>query len=120
MRQKLAKKPEIFERIVPTFPVACRRSAGVFQLLERADRSCSLTPGPGYLESLVEDNVEFVPSGIKRFTETGIEAEDGTHREYDTIVCATGFDTSFKPRVRISKSSLLVLSSQTRGSRVAT
>jgi cation diffusion facilitator CzcD-associated flavoprotein CzcO len=56
-----------------------------------------LTPGPGYLEALVEPNVNYVTTHIKRFTATGIEAVDGTHREYDTIICATGFDLSHKP-----------------------
>jgi len=60
-----------------------------------------LTPGPGYLEALVEDNVDFISNGIKRITETGIETEDGTQREYDTIVFATGFDTSYRPRIPI-------------------
>jgi hypothetical protein len=82
MKTKLAKKPEIAAQMIPQFPVACKR----------------LTPGPGYLEALVEDNVDFVHDGIKRFTETGIETVDGQHREYDAIICATGFDTSFKPR----------------------
>ncbi|GAA6016737.1 hypothetical protein JCM11491_000226 [Sporobolomyces phaffii] len=85
MQTKLAKKPHIAEKLIPTFPVACRR----------------LTPGPGYLEALVEDNVDFVSTGIKRITETGIETEDGNHREYDTIVTATGFDTSYRPRIPI-------------------
>ncbi|KAL8280487.1 hypothetical protein RQP46_007135 [Phenoliferia psychrophenolica] len=85
MEIKLASKPEILKSIIPTFPVACRR----------------LTPGPGYLEALVEKNVGFVSDAIKRITPTGIETVDGVHREYDTIVCATGFDTSFRPRIPI-------------------
>ncbi|GAA5894197.1 flavin-containing monooxygenase [Sporobolomyces salmoneus] len=85
MQEKLAKKPHIAEKLIPTFPVACRR----------------LTPGPGYLEALVEDNVDFVSDPIKRITETGIETADGTQRDYDTIVFATGFDTSYRPRIPI-------------------
>jgi hypothetical protein len=41
MREKLSKKPEIFEKILPEWAPACRR----------------ISPGPGYLEALVEDNV---------------------------------------------------------------
>ncbi|GAA5971502.1 hypothetical protein JCM21900_001678 [Sporobolomyces salmonicolor] len=85
MKKKLASKPHIAEKLIPTFPVACRR----------------LTPGPGYLEALVQPNVDFLSGGIKRITETGIESADGTHREYDTIICATGFDTSYRPRIPI-------------------
>lgn len=106
---KLASKPEIAKSLIPTFAVGCRR----------------LTPGPGYLEALVQPNVGFVSTGIKKITETGIETVDGEVREYDTIVCATGcvllslrlvvsegmrdadrtflsrFDTSYRPRIPI-------------------
>ncbi|THH13677.1 hypothetical protein EW146_g6564 [Bondarzewia mesenterica] len=80
MVQKLAKKPEIAGYIVPSFDVSCRR----------------LTPGPGYLESLCEDNVDFETRSIKRITPTGVEFVDGGHTELDILVCATGFDTSFR------------------------
>ncbi|KIK70438.1 hypothetical protein GYMLUDRAFT_149970 [Collybiopsis luxurians FD-317 M1] len=90
MKLKLTKKPWIADHLIPNFSVACRR----------------LTPGPGYLEALCEDNarksnlrwmsVEFVPETIKRVTSKGIETTDGKHRELDVIVCATGFDTSYK------------------------
>jgi hypothetical protein len=30
---------------------------------------------------------------VKRFTKTGIEDADGVQRDYDAIICATGFDT---------------------------
>ncbi|KAF8583198.1 FAD/NAD(P)-binding domain-containing protein [Ramaria rubella] len=82
MIEKLAKKPEIAEHLIPSFPVACRR----------------LTPGPGYLEALVQDNVEFVPDHIKRVTPNGIETVDGKQRDFDIIVCATGYDASYRPR----------------------
>ncbi|KAI0704079.1 FAD/NAD-P-binding domain-containing protein [Earliella scabrosa] len=80
MRRKLAKKPWIADSLIPTFPVACRR----------------LTPGPGYLEALVEDNVDFINTPIKRITERGIETVDGAHQDLDIIFCATGYDTSFQ------------------------
>ncbi|KAJ3795118.1 FAD/NAD-binding domain-containing protein [Lentinula aff. detonsa] len=79
MKQKLSKKPWIAEHLIPDFSVACRR----------------LTPGPGYLEAFLE-KVDFVPENIKRVTPTGIETVDGKHREMDVIVCATGFDTSYR------------------------
>ncbi|GAA5983688.1 hypothetical protein JCM10908_000381 [Rhodotorula pacifica] len=85
MEKKLAKKPHIAKAFIPNFAVGCRR----------------LTPGPGYLEALCEDHVDFVSSPIERITETGIRCADGTSREYDTIICATGFDTSYRPRIPI-------------------
>ncbi|KAH8099903.1 FAD/NAD-binding domain-containing protein, partial [Cristinia sonorae] len=80
MKKRLEKKPWIADHIIPDFPVACRR----------------LTPGPGYLEALCEDNVEFVPEGIKRFTEKGVETDTGRVEDFDVIVCCTGYDTSFQ------------------------
>ncbi|OAG44504.1 hypothetical protein AYO21_01500 [Fonsecaea monophora] len=80
MKTKLAKKPEIYEQLVPDFPPGCRR----------------LTPGPGYLEALVEDNVSFISTPIKQVYSDGIETDDGTKRPVDTIICATGFDGVYK------------------------
>ncbi|KAF8203877.1 FAD/NAD-binding domain-containing protein [Pholiota molesta] len=80
MLKRLAKKPWIAEHLIPDFGVACRR----------------LTPGPGYLEALCEDNVSFNPTLIQRVTPTGIETVDGKFEELDIIVCATGFDTTFR------------------------
>lgn len=80
MLKKLASRPWIAKHIIPEFPVACRR----------------LTPGPGYLDALCKDNVEFIPSPIRRVTPWGIETMDGEHQKLDVIVCATGFDTSYK------------------------
>ncbi|KAI0628458.1 FAD/NAD-P-binding domain-containing protein [Trametes polyzona] len=80
MEKKLAKKPWIAEKLIPEFPVACRR----------------LTPGPGYLEALCEENVDFVSTPIKRVTERGIETVDGEHQELDVLFCATGYDTTFQ------------------------
>ncbi|KAG6017872.1 hypothetical protein E4U54_001787 [Claviceps lovelessii] len=74
MAQRLASKPELLEHLLPDFSPNCRR----------------LTPGPGYLEAISQDNVDYIRSKIRRFTETGIETEDGTHRAVDAVICATG------------------------------
>jgi hypothetical protein len=44
-----------------------------------------------YLEALVRENVTFIPQGIKEITGNGIIAMDGSFREVDAIICATGF-----------------------------
>lgn len=80
MAKKLAKKPEIMKALEPSFPPGCRR----------------LTPGPGYLEALVEENVTFINTKIKRIVPEGIETVDGTVRKVDLIICATGFDTTLR------------------------
>jgi cation diffusion facilitator CzcD-associated flavoprotein CzcO len=82
MKRKLASKPEIAEAIIPKdFAVGCRRP----------------TPGNGYLEALCEDNVEVVLEGIAEITPSGIRTVDGKEHHVDVIVCATGFDVSWKP-----------------------
>lgn len=67
--------------LLPDFPVGCRRQ----------------TPGPGFLEALTQNNVELRWDDVACITERGIRTRSGQEKEYDVIVCATGFDTSFKP-----------------------
>jgi hypothetical protein len=81
MRDRLKKKPEIADFIMPSFAVGCRR----------------LTPGPGYLEALVEDNVDFVSDQISEIVPEGIVLDTGRKIEIDALVCATGFNASSPP-----------------------
>lgn len=82
MRRRLAKKPEIADVLVPKdYAVGCRRP----------------TPGNGYLEALCEDNVEVVSDSISEITASGVRTVDGKVHEVDAIICATGFDVSWKP-----------------------
>lgn len=69
------------EYLLPDFPVGCRRQ----------------TPGPGFLEAVTQENIELRWDDVVRVTENGIVTRSGEIKEYDVIVCATGFDTSFKP-----------------------
>ncbi|GAM39067.1 hypothetical protein TCE0_034f10308 [Talaromyces pinophilus] len=69
------------EYLLPDFPVGCRRQ----------------TPGPGFLEAVTQENIELRWDDVVRVTENGIVTRSGETKEYDVIVCATGFDTSFKP-----------------------
>lgn len=58
---------------------------------------CRFTPGEGYLEALVSQNVTVVTNEIVKIDETGILVADGRHFEVDAIICATGFDCSHRP-----------------------
>ncbi|KAI1787143.1 flavin-binding monooxygenase [Ganoderma leucocontextum] len=80
MQSRLSARPDIAEKLIPNFPVCGKR----------------LGPGPGYLKALCKDNVDFVSSPIKRFTESGIETEDGARRDLDIVFCATGYDMSWQ------------------------
>jgi cation diffusion facilitator CzcD-associated flavoprotein CzcO len=79
------KGQELARMLIPSFPVGCRRQ----------------TPGPDFLEALLEPNVDARWDDIGKITEKGILTKSGEELEFDAIVCATGFDTSFRPRFPI-------------------
>ncbi|KAL3465250.1 hypothetical protein BJX64DRAFT_297621 [Aspergillus heterothallicus] len=82
MAQRLGnKKDELLDLVLPDFAPNCRR----------------LTPGPGYLEALIQDNVSYIRTGIESVTKSGIKSIDGTHRPVDAIICATGADVTNTP-----------------------
>ncbi|TQN67988.1 FAD-binding monooxygenase moxY [Colletotrichum shisoi] len=81
MNDRLTKKPELIDALIPDFSPHCRR----------------LTPGPGYLEAITSDKTDYIQTRIRRITATGIETEDGRHREVDAIFCATGANVDMAP-----------------------
>ena len=48
--------------------------------------------------AIQEKNVDVHFTPVVSCTEDGVIGEDGAERKVDTIVCATGFDVSYKPR----------------------
>ena len=52
-------------------------------------------------QSLKEENVNPIYSGVKSFTEEGCISDDGASHTADVIICASGFDTSYIPRYPI-------------------
>jgi len=85
MEKRLSAKPELLPKILPDFPPGCRH----------------LTPGPGYLEALCANNVNYIDTPIEIFTPTGIKTSDGVHREVDAVFCATGANIDGVPRFDI-------------------
>jgi len=81
MKEKLQNQ-YLEERLIPKWSVGCRR----------------LTPGVGYLESLGKENVTVVYGEINKVTEKGCLCDNGNEYPVDVLICATGFDTTFKPR----------------------
>jgi cation diffusion facilitator CzcD-associated flavoprotein CzcO len=75
MHKALGTRPEILKTLLPDFPPGCRR----------------LVPGPGYLEAVVQENLEWIPQEIERVTEDGIVDKDGILHKCDAIIWATGF-----------------------------
>ncbi|KIW98143.1 uncharacterized protein Z519_01727 [Cladophialophora bantiana CBS 173.52] len=82
MQKKLEKKPELMDKLIPSnFGVGCRRP----------------TPGNGFLEALTLDKTTVLAEEIQEVTHTGFVDGKGQAHEVDVIICATGFDTSFRP-----------------------
>lgn len=65
------------EALVPDYPPGCKR------LLISND----------WYPTLLRRNVDLELSPISHATAAGLETEDGTHHDLDTIIYATGFDT---------------------------
>ncbi|KIX92238.1 uncharacterized protein Z520_11984 [Fonsecaea multimorphosa CBS 102226] len=86
MKEKLRHRPDIFEALLPrNFSVNCRRP----------------TPGNGYLEALAGEKTTVLPGSIQSVTSSGVVDTAGVEHKVDVILCATGFDTSFRPRIPI-------------------
>jgi len=79
------KDERLLKGFTPEFGFGCRR----------------ITPGDPYMEAIQKDNVDVNFTAVERITEKGVVGADGVERECDTIVCATGFDVSYRPRFPI-------------------
>ncbi|KAE8343375.1 hypothetical protein BDV24DRAFT_31997 [Aspergillus arachidicola] len=81
----LIKDERLREGLDPSFAFGCRR----------------ITPGDPYMEAIQKENVDVHFTPVVSCTEKGVVGGDGVEREVDTIVCATGFDSSYRPRFPI-------------------
>lgn len=84
MQEKL-RDANLERVLIPQWPVGCRR----------------ITPGVGYLEALTDERVKVVYGNIVSVSEKGCVCDDEQEYPVDVLVCATGFDTSFRPRFPI-------------------
>ncbi|KAK8166410.1 FAD/NAD(P)-binding domain-containing protein [Phyllosticta citrichinensis] len=82
MEVRLDGNKALSTRLIPTWSVGCRR----------------YTPGPGYLEALRAPNVHVVYGGVTEVLANGCKTSTGETVELDTLICATGFDVSHRPR----------------------
>ncbi|OCK98235.1 flavin-binding monooxygenase [Cenococcum geophilum 1.58] len=55
-----------------------------------------VTPGDPYMEATQKENVDVHFTQVERITEEGVVGGDGIERKVDTIICATGFDVTYK------------------------
>ncbi len=70
--------PELRKKLTPDYPIGCKR------ILITDD----------FYPALMRPNVSLVTDRIARLTEKGTETVDGTERDFDVIVYATGFETT--------------------------
>ncbi|KAK1975923.1 cyclohexanone monooxygenase [Colletotrichum cereale] len=75
----------LLKGFTPTWSVGCKRP----------------NPGDPYMRAIQEPNVSVHFTPAVKVTPTSIVGADGTTCEVDAIVCATGFDVSFRPRFPI-------------------
>jgi len=75
---EVVEDPEVREKLRPTVPYGCQRP-----LISNY-----------YYPTFNRSNVELVTEPIERITAAGIVTADGVEREVDTIVYATGFQTT--------------------------
>jgi cation diffusion facilitator CzcD-associated flavoprotein CzcO len=83
-RARQVPDPALRERLRPSYPMGCKR------ILVASD----------FYPALGRANVELVAQAAAGFTTGGVVAADGTVREVDAIVCATGFET-IEPLARL-------------------
>lgn len=72
-------RPDLVEKVIPTYPVGGKRS---------------LLDNGVWMAALQRDNVELVTEGIAEITETGVVTADGQARDFDVIIYGTGFHAS--------------------------
>jgi len=75
------KDPETRRKLTPDYGMGCKRPS----------------VSNDYLRTFNRANVELVTDGIDRITANGIRARDGTEREVDVLILATGFRLASDP-----------------------
>ena len=73
--------PELRRKVTPDYKIGCKR----------------ILISNTWYPALDRDNVDLVTDGIRELTPTGIVTKDGTEREVDAVIVATGFHTTDLP-----------------------
>lgn len=76
--ETLVQDPELRAALTPDYPIGCKR----------------ILISDDYYQAMVRPNVELVTDPIERIEPRGLVTRDGTLREVDAIVFATGFETT--------------------------
>jgi cation diffusion facilitator CzcD-associated flavoprotein CzcO len=84
MREHL-KDDRLYYGFVPSFGLGCRR----------------ITPGNAFMKAIQQPNVDVHFAAAKGLTTDSIIDSTSAFTPIDTIICASGFDTSYRPRFPI-------------------
>lgn len=79
--RKQVSDPELRAKLTPNYEIGCKRV---------------LISNDFYL-ALASPNVELIASGVREVRNRSLVTDDGTEREVDAIVFATGFETTSSP-----------------------
>ncbi|RDL41003.1 Flavin-binding monooxygenase-like protein [Venustampulla echinocandica] len=79
------KDKRLLEGLTPKFGIGCRR----------------VTPGDPYMRAIQKPNVDVHFAAVDKVTEGTVIDTNGNEKKVDTIICATGFDVSYKPHFPI-------------------
>ena len=74
-----ADRPDLVPNLIPAYPLGGKRV---------------LRDDGLWIAALKRDNVELVTQPIERITATGIDTQDGEHRDFDVVIYGTGFTAS--------------------------
>jgi len=75
MKRQTRRKPGLFEKVWPDYPVGCKR----------------ILFSNNYLPALAEPNVDLETTPIERITESGVVTSDGVEHPADVLIWGTGF-----------------------------
>ena len=77
-RERQVADPELREKLTPDYPIGCKRILAVSD----------------YYSTVVRDDVDVVTDRIERVTPSAIVTDDGREHPVDTIILATGFEST--------------------------
>ncbi|MFZ5697111.1 MAG: flavin-containing monooxygenase [Pseudomonadota bacterium] len=75
MREQLPDRPDLWEKLAPKYGFCCKRP----------------TFSNEYFKTFARKNTDLITTPIERITPKGIRTKDGTEREIDVLILATGY-----------------------------
>jgi len=103
-KHSVLSEPRLIDGLVPDFSVGCLRTTPVSWRLGTRSYVALITQtikGLSFMQALKQPNVSV---HFTLVTKIGLESPisaGGTSTKVDTIICATGFDTSYKPAFKL-------------------